>query len=110
MKEINLNKTEQALTMYKETVSPSKENLKAIFSHIPEQKKYNKGRAVRSPYIWIIITQGAMVCLIVFGVYPAFEQSEYSQNPFYAVDQQVEEFERGIINDDYERNLLDYTL
>ena len=99
MKDINQNQIEQALAMYAENV-PSQGHLKMILSQLPEQKKDNIGRAVRSPYIWIAITEIVTLCSIIFTIYPSFTQSEYVQNPFYAVDQQVNDFETSIVNED----------
>ncbi len=103
---------ERALAMYKETVSPSKDTLVYILNQIPEIKEteLQDRRAIRSPYRWLAIAQLASVFLVALAVYPTLSTPEIAQNPFYAVDQQVETFEQNINNEDYNRVLSDYTL
>ncbi len=103
---------EEALTMYKENVSPSETYFQAILSQIPEQQKLKEGRAVRSPYRWLAITQVVTLSAIIFAVLPTFiaEKSAYQNNPYYETDQQVEAFEQKIDNEDYEKNLNNYRL
>jgi len=103
---------ERALAMYKETVSPSKDTLVYILNQIPEIKEteLQDRRAIRSPYRWLAITQLASVFLIALAVYPTLHTPEMAQNPFYAVDQQVEQFEENTNNEDAARMLADYTL
>jgi hypothetical protein len=48
--------------------------------------------------------------LIALAVYPTLQSPEMAQNPFYAVDQQVEQFEKNINNEDAQMMLADYTL
>lgn len=108
MKEINLTTTEQALAMYKENVSPPKENLRTILSQIPEQKKSEKRGAIRSPYIWLAITEIAMLCSVLFAVLPTL--TKIMNDPFYQIDKEVEIFEMGIQNQDYQDNLINSTL
>ena len=95
---------EGALSMYKETVSPSRSSLIKILDQIPEKKKMIKepeGRAIRSPYIWLAITQAVTVCSLVFALYPSLsEMYIYRDDPFYAIDKQVETFETAINNED----------
>lgn len=109
------NKIENALTMYKENVSPSETRLRALLSQIPEQQKLKEGRAVRSPYRWLAITQVVTLCAIVIAVLPSYiyqndPQVEIANNPYYETDRQVEAFERAIDNEDYQNNLRDYSL
>ncbi|MCF7844133.1 hypothetical protein K9M47_04560 [Candidatus Gracilibacteria bacterium] len=114
MKEIKTTTIEKALLMYAENVSPSQENLKAILSHIPEQKIEKRGRAIRSPYIWVVaVTEFVTIFCIVFAVSISLTSTtggEATQNPFYAIDMQVVEFEVGIEMEDYKNSLKDYTL
>jgi hypothetical protein len=107
----------KALTMYVETVSPSRDMLVNVLNQIPEIKEFkaNDRRAIRSPYIWTRVAQFVSVCAIALALYPSFFQSPtpsdtYSDNPFYAIDSQVEEFEAGINEEDYQAMLVDYTL
>lgn len=113
----NTNNTtiEQALSMYTETVSPSKENLTMILSHIPEKKNHVDRRAIRSPYIWIAITEVVTLFSILFVISSSLPQTNnFSdtaiQDPFYVIDMQVDQFEVGIQKQDYENSLIDYTL
>ena len=92
---------ESALVMYKENVSPSEIGLQKILSHIPESKVHEERRAVRSPYIWLAITQVAMVCSIIIAVIPTVLQPEYMNNPYRDVDSQIEAFEADIMAEDF---------
>lgn len=102
---------ERALAMYKETVSPSKDTLVYILNQIPEIKEteLQDRRAIRSPYRWLAFAQLASVFLIALAVYPTLRTPEIAQNPFYAVDQQVEQFEQTINQEDEQLLLSDYT-
>ena len=105
------NYIEKALSMYKENVSPSESRLLDILSQIPEQQKLKEGRAVRSPYRWLAITQMVTVCAIMIAVLPSYLlQSEQFNNPYYETDRQIEAFERAIDTEDFENNLKDYSL
>lgn len=103
---------EKALSMYKENVSPSETYFQAILSQIPEQQKLKEGRAVRSPYRWLAITQVVTLSAIIIAVLPTYitQTSDASNNPYYETDRQVEAFERQIDNEDVERALQDYSL
>ncbi len=103
---------ERALAMYTETVSPSKDTLVYILNQIPEIKEteLQDRRAIRSPYRWLAIMQLASVFLVALAVYPTLTTPEMAQNPFYAVDQQVEQFEQSINKEDEQMILADYTL
>jgi hypothetical protein len=103
---------ERALAMYKETVSPSKDTLVYILNQIPEIKEteLQDRRAIRSPYRWLAIAQLASVFLIALAVYPTLQSPEMAQNPFYAVDEQVESFEQNLNAEDERMILADYTL
>lgn len=107
---------EEALTMYKENVSPSETYFQAILSQIPEQQKLKEGRAVRSPYRWLAITQVVTLSAIIMIVLPSYVpptesgDATFANNPYYETDKQVEAFEQQIDNEDFERNLADYTL
>jgi hypothetical protein len=103
---------ERALAMYKETVSPSKDTLVYILNQIPEIKEteLQDRRAIRSPYRWLAIAQLASVFLIALAVYPTLHTPEMAQNPFYAVDEQVESFEQSLNAEDERMMLADYTL
>ena len=115
MKQINTtpqSNIEKALTMYKENVSPSETYFQAILSQIPEQQKLKEGRAVRSPYRWLAITQVITAFAIIFVVIPGHVQvpDDAKSNPYYETDVQIERFEQQIDNEDYEHNLSDFTL
>ena len=105
------NYIEKALTMCKENVSPSETNLQAILSQIPEQQNLKEGRAVRSPYRWLAITQMMTVCAIVLVLLPAtptgtIEDSRLAtENPYYEIDQEVENFEASLDQEDIDRTL-----
>ena len=103
---------EDALTMYKENVSPSETYFQAILSQIPEQQKLKEGRAVRSPYRWLAITQVVTLSAIIFAVLPTYltQHSDVDANPYYETDRQVEIFEQQINNEDYQNNLRDSML
>ncbi len=106
----NTNTIEQALSMYKETVSPSKKSFQVILSQIPEQQKQQRGRVVRSPYTWYAVTQTIMMCSIMLIVASAIVTPSYQSNPFYQIDKEVDEFEISINQEDYEKSLSDSTL
>jgi hypothetical protein len=103
---------ESALTMYKENVSPSETYLQAILSQIPEQQKLKEGRAVRSPYRWLAMTQMVTLSAIILAVLPSYigQSQDASINPYYETDKQVEAFELQIDNEDIQNNLNDYAL
>ncbi len=103
---------EKALSMYKENVSPSETCLQAILSQIPEQQKLKEGRAVRSPYRWLAITQVMTAFAIIMAIIPHSSNEAYdiTGNPYYETDRQVELFEQQIDQEDYEQNLKDYSL
>lgn len=113
MKEINTNKIdlelESALNMYKETVSPNKATLIKILNQIPEKETKKEKQAIRSPYIWLGITQLVAVCSILFVLSPTIsEMYLYRNDPFYSIDKQVEKFEQGIDNEDAIQITTDY--
>lgn len=103
---------ERALAMYKETVSPSKDTLVYILTQIPEIKEteLQDRRAIRSPYRWLAFAQLTSVFLIALAVYPTLATPEIAHNPFYAIDQQVAQFEQDIEAEDQALILNDYTL
>lgn len=93
------NKTiEKALFMYKETVSPSREILINILNQIPEKEPLVISRRVtRSPYIWIAFAEVATLCSLLFVVYPTFSNiGESERDPFYQIDNEVNQFEASI--------------
>ena len=118
MKEINTTSkdynirhgVEGALSMYKETVSPSPDTLIKILNQIPEKEPLSQERkAIRSPYIWVAITQAVTVCSILFVLVPTLsEMYIYRDDPFYFIDKQVESFENGITKEDVAQGMLDY--
>lgn len=100
---------EQALATYRETVSPSRASLHKILSHIPEQTNFNEGRARRSPYMWLFVTQAVTVCSILFALYPSLEESYiYRHDPFYTIDKEVAMFEEGIDTLDETSMMVNY--
>lgn len=114
MKEINTNKinTElmSALDMYKETVSPSYATLVKILDQIPEKEIIiKKKQVIRSPYIWLGITQLVAVCSILFVLFPTLsEMYIYRDDPFYLIDKQVQRFEKRISKEDMARSNKNY--
>lgn len=114
MKETNekeiVSGVERALAMYKETVSPSRATLIKILNQIPEKEVSTRdGRAIRSPYVWLAITQVVTVCAILFVLLPSLtEMYTYGSDPFYKVDRQVENFEQQINNEDTAQITTDY--
>ena len=97
--------------MYKENVSPSESSLLDILSQIPEQQKLKEGRAVRSPYRWLAMTQMATVFAIIIAVLPSYLLTgENMSNPYYETDKQIEAFEQALDDEDYQNNLRDYSL
>ena len=105
----NTKAIEKSLTMYKENVSPSETYFQAILSQIPEQQKLKEGRAVRSPYRWLAITQAVTLFAVIIAVIPNYRgtSSEAKSNPYYETDKQIQAFEQQIDNEDLERNLND---
>ena len=103
---------ERALTMYKENVSPSETYFQAILSQIPEQQKLKEGRAVRSPYRWLAMTQMVTLAAIVIAVFPGYVTpgDDSKSNPYYETDKQIEAFERQLDDEDVTHNLQDYSL
>jgi hypothetical protein len=103
---------EGALAMYKENVSPSETYFQAILSQIPEQQKLKEGRAVRSPYRWLAITQLVTLAAIVIAVFPSYTTpgDDVKSNPYYETDKQIEAFEQQIDDEDAAHNLQDYSL
>ena len=103
---------ESALAMYKENVSPSETYFQAILSQIPEQQKLKEGRAIRSPYRWLAITQVTTLFAVIIAVLPAYllNGETTKNNPYYETDVQVESFEQQINNEDYARSLRDASL
>ncbi len=114
MKETNTKEkdfaTTSALNMYKETVSPDKATLIKILNQIPEKEIVIKEKQViRSPYIWLGLTQLVAVCSILFVLYPTLsEMYLYRDDPFYSIDKQVAKFEQGIDNEDALQITTDY--
>lgn len=115
MKEINTSTIEQALAMYKETVSPSRDTLINILNQIPEKeiRKHDDRRAIRSPYRWLAFAQVAALCFIVLIAYPHYQTSNSEELAtldagFSQVDKSIEDFEAGINAEDYANMLLDY--
>lgn len=103
------NTIEQALTMYKETVSPSTERLSAILSQIPEQKTLEGRRAIRSPYTWFVVSQFVSLSLLLIVVYPTYNDLAANDPDFYfrTTDTEVAAFEQQIMLEDYNDALGD---
>ena len=104
-----------ALAMYKENVSPSETCFQAILSQIPEQQKLKEGRAVRSPYRWLAISQMVTLTAVIFVVLPTYilptnEAKIYQSNPYYETDKQIEAFEQQLDDEDSHRSLQGYSL
>lgn len=97
---------EKALTMYTETVSPSKKNLHAILSQIPEQTKQEERSAIRSPYRWLIASQFVSLCLLLVAIYPAYtSRTDDPDYYFLGIDQEVAQFEANLNAEDYQATL-----
>ncbi|MDQ5962340.1 MAG: hypothetical protein QG653_147 [Patescibacteria group bacterium] len=98
---------EQALAMYKETVSPSRKNLQVLLSQIPEQTKLEGRRAIRSPYRWLFASQFVSLCLLAIAIIPAYLANE-SDPDFYfrSIDKEVSAFETQVMLEDYNDTLL----
>ncbi len=110
MKENNYNQIEQSLLMYKETVSPSQEDLQVILSHIPEQKtNEEKARAIRSPYRWVAVAEFVTLCSIMLALYPTISL-EMSNNridqEFNTIDEQNDAFQIYMDSTDYDEPTL----
>ncbi len=107
------NDIEKVLTMYKENVSPSETCFQAILSQIPEQQNLKEGRAIRSPYRWLAISQIMTVFAIVLVLLPNTPTNNIrdvgliSENPYYEIDQEVENFEASLDQEDADRTLAD---
>jgi hypothetical protein len=115
MSKINIQQQtiEEALSMYTETVSPSKNILINILNQIPEKELVQAvpRRVTRSPYIWIAALNIAIVSSFVIVLYPTFEKTIHERNdPFYQVDQEVTQFETSIDNEDAQIVVDDYAL
>jgi hypothetical protein len=96
MKRENTN-LEQALVMYRETVSPSQDNLHVILSQIPEQLEQKRGRVIRSPYIFLLASQCVSLCMLLLVVYPTYVAKRNSPDfYFYAIDTQVDSYEAAL--------------
>lgn len=115
MKETNPDTIEQeiekALTMYAETVSPSKDMLVNILNQIPEKENIisDDRRAIRSPYMWLARTEMATLFFIMIAVFPTFQEVYlHRDDPFYTVDKQIEYFEAGINDADNGYMLVEY--
>ncbi len=102
--------------MYKENVSPSETCFQAILSQIPEQQKLKEGRAIRSPYRWLAISQMMTVFAIVLVLLPSTPTNDMrdavftSDNPYYEVDRDVENFEARLDQEDAELTLIDSSI
>ncbi len=104
---------EKALAMYKENVSPSETYFQAILSQIPEQQKLKEGRAVRSPYRWLALSQMVTLTAILLVVLPGYitkPSDDAKNNPYYETDTQIEAFEQQIDDEDIMHSLEDYSL
>lgn len=121
MKEINTYTIEQSLLMYKETVSPKEEYLQAILSQLPEKKIESVSPAIRSPYIWIAVTEVMVLCSLLLVILPTYMSTSNVENtssfvvtneddPFYALDTSIDTFESEMNSGDYENSLIDYTI
>ncbi|MBP9782199.1 MAG: hypothetical protein KBC50_00485 [Candidatus Pacebacteria bacterium] len=99
---------ERALAMYMETVSPPRGGLEHILRELPEHVKYSNlpRRAIRSPYIWLGISQLASLCFLVAIMVPGVIRHPADMDYFQAIDIQVEQFESGINEMDYQSMLV----
>lgn len=99
--------------MYKVTATPAKDTFINILNQIPEKEKSQVLKpAVRSPYIWIAVANIAVACSLILVLSPQVSLvSKHSQNnPFSAIDAQVDQFEAGIDTEDALLLAKDYNL
>jgi hypothetical protein len=108
MKKTNNDTIEQALSMYKETVSPHTNCLQEILSQIPEKKIVKDRRAVRSPYIWLAVTEITMLFSIMLAIIPTL--TKIINNPFYQIDKEVQAFETTVQDEDTQDALTNQIL
>lgn len=101
---------QEALSMYKETVSPSRDAFINILNQIPEKEKIeHQRRVIRSPYIWLSVTQYVMLALVILVVSPdILAPYGYGENSFSAIDAQIEVYEEGINDEDARKILINY--
>ena len=112
MKETKVTKVkssaEEALYMYGEDISLSKDAFISILNQIPE-KEQNKqtNPMIKSPYKWVAFLQISTLCLMAIVFFPTFKDMYiYSNEPFYFVDKQIAEFESSL--DDSDNIMLYY--
>lgn len=98
------------ITRHAKTIQPSKDFLVSVLSQIPDKKYTEKEKlSVLSPYAWTTLIQISSICFIFILAYPSIrEYYTYKDDPFYLIDKQVEIFEKGVNNDDYNNILLNY--
>lgn len=100
----------RALATHATSLSPNPEAFRVLLSHIPEKQTTTPLTRVRSPYVWLAVTQLVIACSLVVSFYPNLhDQYLYRNNPFYATDQQVESFEISLQQEDDATMMLDYT-
>jgi hypothetical protein len=114
MSNYTTKKTEEALSMYKETVSPSRDTFINILNQIPEKERLLVPRRVtRSPYIWIAVTNFAVALCLFVVLDPGFSRdgnTNNTDNPFSKIDAQIYQFESTIDKEDAAIVAKDYTL
>jgi hypothetical protein len=109
-KTVNTTTIEEALSMYRETVSPHSNRLVEILSQIPENKPEGR-RAVRSPYTWILVTQVMAISVILVAVFPTLKVLGYDyEKDSVALELQLDSFNASIDNEDYQNSINDYSL
>ena len=99
---------EKALAMYKETVTPPRGLLGVILGELPERREYfhTQVRTVRSPYIWLGVSQLVSLCFVFAIFIPGLITSSNDADYFLGTDRQIERFEAGINEADYQNMLL----
>ncbi len=108
MNTISTNTIEKILSTYKETVSPSQGMLINILNQIPEKESNRTRRAIRSPYMWLAITQYTALCLMLLIVSPTITVFTSNENSFATIDREVDAFEAGINREDAYNMLVNY--
>lgn len=111
-KSISKNTIEEAFVMYRETVSPPRSFLTNVLNQIPENQEPSKERSsVRSPYIWLLVTQTAMIGVLLFVVYPTYimmTDTKIANVQFTIIDNQIASYEAKINAEDQANLLNDY--
>ncbi len=103
----DLNKIEDAINMYKATVSPSKDAFLNLLNQMPEKKdNVSFAKVIRSPYMWRTLSNAMPLFVVALLLIPT--ANSYFEDPFYKEDKKVEAFEIWLDEIDYNKSLSDY--